>query len=47
MCDMCDTWLDFLGPHLVGTAEWQRRREIPQERKALLVLTGLVLLGTL
>lgn len=47
MCDMCDTWLDFLGPHLVGAAEWQRRREIPQERKALLVLTGLALLGTL
>ena len=46
-CDTCNTWLNFLGPHLVGATEWQRRREMPQERKALLVLTGLALLGTL
>lgn len=45
-CDVCDAWIDFLGPLLVDAAEWQRRREIRHERKALLVLTGLAL-GTL
>ena len=42
-CDLCDAWVDFLGPLLVDSAEWQHRREIRHERKALLVLTGLVL----
>ena len=42
-CDVCDAWVDFLGPLLVDEAEWHRRREIRHERKALLVLTGLAL----
>ncbi len=40
-CDLCDVWLDLVGPQLVGTHEWDRRRHIEHERKALLALTGL------
>jgi hypothetical protein len=40
-CDLCDAWLDLIGPRLVEPAEWERRRQIQHERKALLVLTGL------
>ena len=42
-CDLCDVWLDLIGPLLVEPAEWERRREIQHERKALLALTGLCL----
>ena len=42
-CDACDAWLDVLGPLLVDAAEWQRRRDVPHERKALLALTGLAM----
>jgi hypothetical protein len=34
-------WLDLIGPWLVGRHEWNRRRQIEHERKALLALTGL------
>ena len=40
-CDLCDAWLDLIGPRLVEPEEWERRREIRHERKALLALTGL------
>lgn len=40
-CDLCDVWLDLIGPQLVGRHEWNRRRQIEHERKALLALTGL------
>lgn len=40
-CDLCDVWLDLIGPQLVGRHEWDRRRQIQHERKALLALTGL------
>lgn len=40
-CDLCDAWLDLMGPLLVEPAEWERRRQIQHERKALLALTGL------
>ena len=40
-CDLCDAWLDLIGPLLVDPAEWSRRRQIQHERKALLALTGL------
>jgi len=40
-CDLCDAWLDLIGPRLVDPAEWERRRQIRHERKALLALTGL------
>ena len=38
---MCDAWLDLIGPLLVHPTEWERRRQIQHERKALLALTGL------
>jgi len=40
-CDLCDAWLDLIGPQLVGTREWNRRRQLRYERKALLALTGI------
>ena len=40
-CDLCDAWLDLIGPMLVDPTEWERRRQIQHERKALLALTGL------
>jgi len=40
-CDLCDAWLDLIGPLLVDPDEWERRRQIRHERKALLALTGL------
>jgi len=40
-CDLCDAWLDLIGPLLVEPTEWERRRQIQHERKALLALTGL------
>lgn len=40
-CDLCDVFLDMVGPLLVEPAEWERRRQIQHERKALLALTGL------
>lgn len=42
-CELCDVWLDLMGPLLVEPAEWERRRQIQHERKALLALTGLCL----
>ena len=40
-CDLCDVWLDIMGPLIVNPVEWERRRQIQHERKALLALTGL------
>ena len=40
-CDLCDVWLDIMGPLLVNPVELERRRQIQHERKALLALTGL------
>ena len=42
-CELCEVWLDIVGPLLVDPAEWERRRQIAHERKALLALTGLAL----
>ena len=42
-CELCEVWLDTVGPLLVDPDEWERRRDIAQERKALLALTGLAL----
>ncbi len=40
-CDLCELWLDWLGPLLVGEEEWIRRRAHPQERRALRGLSAI------
>lgn len=41
VCNVPETRLDGVAALLVGEAEWARRRTIPQERRALLVLGSL------
>ena len=38
-------FIDWLGKGLVGSAEWERRREMPSERNALVILSALVALA--
>jgi len=38
-------FIDWLGKGLVGNAEWERRREMPSERNALVILSALVALA--